>query len=199
MLSVSPPSCDPPFRPACRASGLALIRAAMDDALNLTTSPGPALARAVAQALVWPEQLMDPGGGDAVVGGALGGGGSQDAVRAYLNLSGEDPYGDWGNDSLAANGTLCNVNGTLVPCAGIIKQYWALALLAFPVLTLFGNVLVILAVFRERTLQNATNYFIVSLALADLLVAVVVMPFAIYFLVSSGDCSDVRRCSTKKT
>ncbi|XP_052124471.1 dopamine D2-like receptor [Frankliniella occidentalis] len=156
----------------------------MDDALNLTTSPGPALARAVAQALVWPEQLMDPGGGDAVVGGALGGGGSQDAVRAYLNLSGEDPYGDWGNDSLAANGTLCNVNGTLVPCAGIIKQYWALALLAFPVLTLFGNVLVILAVFRERTLQNATNYFIVSLALADLLVAVVVMPFAIYFLVN---------------
>ncbi|KAK3912860.1 Dopamine D2-like receptor [Frankliniella fusca] len=155
----------------------------MDDALNLTTG-SPLLARAVAQALVWPEQLvMDPGGLGGLGGGG-GGGSAQDAVRAYLNLSGEDPYADWGgNDTLAGNGTLCNVNGTLVPCAGLVKQYWALALLAFPVLTLFGNVLVILAVLRERSLQNATNYFIVSLALADLLVAVVVMPFAIYFLV----------------
>lgn len=54
----------------------------------------------------------------------------------------------------------------------------------FPILTLFGNVLVILSVCRERALQTVTNYFIVSLALADLLVAVVVMPFAVYVLVS---------------
>lgn len=43
--------------------------------------------------------------------------------------------------------------------------------------------LVILSVCRERALQTVTNYFIVSLALADLLVAVVVMPFAVYVLV----------------
>ncbi|XP_046665572.1 dopamine D2-like receptor isoform X2 [Homalodisca vitripennis] len=66
------------------------------------------------------------------------------------------------------------------------KNYWALVLVVFPFLTLFGNVLVILSVFRERSLQTATNYFIVSLALADLLVAVVVMPFAVYVLVN-GD------------
>jgi dopamine receptor D2 len=64
-------------------------------------------------------------------------------------------------------------------------NYWALILLLFPILTLFGNVLVILAVCRERTLQSVTNYFIVSLAIADLLVAVVVMPFAVYVLVST--------------
>ncbi|CAG9819854.1 unnamed protein product [Phaedon cochleariae] len=65
------------------------------------------------------------------------------------------------------------------------RNYWALILVLFPIFTLFGNVLVILSVYRERTLQTATNYFIVSLALADLLVAVVVMPFAVYVLVSN--------------
>lgn len=65
-----------------------------------------------------------------------------------------------------------------------VYNLWALSLLIFPVLTLFGNVLVIMSVARERTLQTATNYFIVSLAVADLLVAVVVMPFGVYYLVS---------------
>ncbi|XP_026741656.1 dopamine D2-like receptor [Trichoplusia ni] len=70
-------------------------------------------------------------------------------------------------------------NGT---CSDVDYNYWALSLLVFPVLTLFGNVLVILSVSRERSLQTATNYFIVSLAVADLLVAVVVMPFGVYYL-----------------
>ena len=46
-----------------------------------------------------------------------------------------------------------------------------------------GNVLVIMSVVRERTLQNMTNFFIVSLASADLLVAGLVMPFTIYAMV----------------
>lgn len=83
------------------------------------------------------------------------------------------------------------LNSTNVSCTdnGILQEtyhnYWALILVLFPIFTLFGNVLVILSVYRERTLQTATNYFIVSLALADLLVAVVVMPFAVYVLVST--------------
>lgn len=85
------------------------------------------------------------------------------------------------NCSLLLNGT----NGTCeTNVVDVHKNYWALILVLFPIFTLFGNVLVILSVYRERTLQTATNYFIVSLALADLLVAVVVMPFAVYVLVS---------------
>ncbi|KAK9744379.1 7 transmembrane receptor (rhodopsin family) [Popillia japonica] len=86
----------------------------------------------------------------------------------------------------------CNTtgNGTNSTCTDqrnedlTFHNYWALVLVLFPIFTLFGNVLVILSVYRERTLQTVTNYFIVSLALADLLVAVVVMPFAVYVLVS---------------
>lgn len=62
-------------------------------------------------------------------------------------------------------------------------NYWALLLLVFSIFAVFGNMLVILSVKRERSLWNVTNYFIVSLAVADLLVAGVVMPFAILFLV----------------
>lgn len=64
------------------------------------------------------------------------------------------------------------------------KEYWALLLILLPILAIFGNTLVIISVYREKSLRGVTNYFIVSLAFADLLVGAVVMPFAVYFLVS---------------
>lgn len=46
---------------------------------------------------------------------------------------------------------------------------------------LLGNLLVICAFFRTRRLQTVTNYFIASLAFADALVAVFVLPLSIYY------------------
>uniref|UniRef100_UPI00398F0167 D(3) dopamine receptor n=1 Tax=Pristiophorus japonicus TaxID=55135 RepID=UPI00398F0167 len=59
-------------------------------------------------------------------------------------------------------------------------NYYALffSLLIFAII--LGNVLVCLAVLREKTLQTTTNYLVVSLAVADLLVATLVMPWVVY-------------------
>lgn len=57
---------------------------------------------------------------------------------------------------------------------------WAALLIVTVIIpTIGGNILVILAVSLERKLQNATNFFLMSLAVADLLVGVLVMPIAL--------------------
>lgn len=61
----------------------------------------------------------------------------------------------------------------------ILPGIWWLSFVCF--LTLLGNVLVILAVYRETSLHSATYYYIASLAVADLCVGVIVIPLAIFF------------------
>nr|KAG5692299.1 hypothetical protein BaRGS_009509 [Batillaria attramentaria] len=56
------------------------------------------------------------------------------------------------------------------------KRWGVLGLLVVIVCSVVGNLLVCLAVCWERRLQNMTNYFLMSLAIADLLVSIVVMP-----------------------
>jgi len=58
-------------------------------------------------------------------------------------------------------------------------EWGAVALGLIVVATVFGNSLLCAAVATDRRLQNMTNYFLASLAVADLLVAVVVMPLAV--------------------
>ncbi len=53
-------------------------------------------------------------------------------------------------------------------------NFFCLFLVIF--ITAAGNILVCLAIARERKLQNTTNYFLMSLAIADCLVAILVMP-----------------------
>ncbi|XP_071432489.1 D(2) dopamine receptor isoform X2 [Pithys albifrons albifrons] len=59
-------------------------------------------------------------------------------------------------------------------------NYYAMLLTLLIFVIVFGNVLVCMAVSRERALQTTTNYLIVSLAVADLLLATLVMPWVVY-------------------
>nr|XP_024219164.1 5-hydroxytryptamine receptor 2B isoform X2 [Halyomorpha halys] len=62
-------------------------------------------------------------------------------------------------------------------------NWWALVAVALVAATAGGNILVCLAIYWERRLQNVTNYFLMSLAITDLMVAVLVMPIGILTLV----------------
>jgi len=55
----------------------------------------------------------------------------------------------------------------------------AAVLVVIVIATAFFNVLVCLAVVTEQRLRHMTNYFLASLAVADFLVAVAVMPLAV--------------------
>lgn len=62
-------------------------------------------------------------------------------------------------------------------------NWWGLLALALVLATAAGNILVCLAISWERRLQNVTNYFLMSLAITDLMVAMLVMPLGILTLV----------------
>ena len=68
------------------------------------------------------------------------------------------------------------------PCS--TTNWWALLALLLVLATAAGNILVCLAITWERRLQNVTNYFLMSLAITDLMVAVLVMPLGILTLVT---------------
>lgn len=51
-------------------------------------------------------------------------------------------------------------------------------------IVIIGNILVILAVYATAKLRNVTNIFTVSLAIADLLLGIFVLPYAVSFEVS---------------
>lgn len=68
-----------------------------------------------------------------------------------------------------------------------LHNWWAMLAVFLVLATAAGNILVCLAIAWERRLQNVTNYFLMSLAITDLMVAILVMPLGIVTLVR-GNC-----------
>ncbi|KFP89964.1 D(3) dopamine receptor [Apaloderma vittatum] len=88
----------------------------------------------------------------------------------------------------------CGADNTTEPGLPHSHAYYALCYCILILAIIFGNVLVCLAVLRERTLQTTTNYLVVSLAVADLLVATLVMPWGVYLEVTGGVWTFSRVC-----
>ncbi|KAL6417464.1 hypothetical protein ACFW04_012715 [Cataglyphis niger] len=62
----------------------------------------------------------------------------------------------------------------------------AIVLCLLILITIVGNLFVIAAIVLERNLQSVANYLIVSLAVADLMVACLVMPLGAVYEINSG-------------
>lgn len=84
-----------------------------------------------------------------------------------------------GTTAIHGNGSsTADDGGTIQPDEESAAFNWSfISVLVFVVAGTLGNILVCLAVWLERPLQNVTNWFLVSLAFADLIVSTIVMPF----------------------
>uniref|UniRef100_A0A914W5X2 G-protein coupled receptors family 1 profile domain-containing protein n=1 Tax=Plectus sambesii TaxID=2011161 RepID=A0A914W5X2_9BILA len=72
-------------------------------------------------------------------------------------------------------------------CLGLGHVFIALVLVVMIITTVFGNILVVLSVFVYKRMRTFTNILLTSLATADLLVGLVVMPLSLLDLLHQHD------------
>ena len=90
-----------------------------------------------------------------------------DQPDSHLAAARRLPAWLWSNQTWcgqAWNAT-CNLTDSDDHAQGV--NYGAVILVLIPMLTVFGNSLVVVSVIREKALRTVTNYFIVSLATSD--------------------------------
>jgi hypothetical protein len=80
--------------------------------------------------------------------------------------------------------TSTTLGTTEIPTPPVPEQHagvfiYGFCLVLIPTATILGNLLVIISVLRFKALHSAINFLILGLAVADLLVAVFVEPFAV--------------------
>lgn len=93
------------------------------------------------------------------------------------------------NASNGSNLELCNLPTTSKNLA------LSLILIAICIVTFCGNLCVCATVYIQCALHSTTNYLIVSLAFADLLVSLLSMPFRIYFTLRNNRCISSNVCA----
>jgi hypothetical protein len=111
--------------------------------------------------------------------------------RRDINYNDSELYDDYDNETEAYarnNQQFLDINYTRGNSSSKelseedVDNYWALLAIILVIGTACGNILVCLAIAWEKRLQNVTNYFLASLAITDLMVAVLVMPLGIVTL-----------------
>jgi hypothetical protein len=97
-------------------------------------------------------------------------------LSLILNIS-NSPFGydqnESFNDNRLKNQTDSSVNDSNY------HNWYVLPLISFALFGIFGNILVCMTIKRDQSLQTKTNYYLFSLALADLAVCVIVLPLSI--------------------
>lgn len=84
--------------------------------------------------------------------------------------------------SIRTSSSVVSVNSpqvSLLQHSAEMNYFYVVIEIIIALLSISGNVLVCWAVAINTTLKNATNYFLVSLAVADILVGCLAIPFAI--------------------
>ena len=93
----------------------------------------------------------------------------------------------------AANRSGANSSSSLAGKVGVISQSpsqyqtWSIVCLAtlmtaMMIVIVVGNMLVLIAIATENNLSNIQNWFIASLAVADMLIGLVIMPFSLSYM-----------------
>jgi hypothetical protein len=94
-----------------------------------------------------------------------------------------DPYEQWPSDDTGPSPLVDSVCSTPELIESKLGDWLVIVsvvlLVVINAMVIFGNILVILAVFVSQKLRTSTNYFIVSLAVADLLVGIAVIPYSL--------------------